>query len=53
MGIQRSLSHIHWPSLEDEKEERAEIGIHLYKKSCYVETFAPKRDVEQTNEYNT
>ena len=38
---------------EDEKEESVEIGgVNFHKKSCSVETFVPKRDVEQTYEYN-
>ena len=52
--IQSSISHIHWPLYEEEKEERVEIGrVNFHKKSCCIETFAPKGDVEQSYEYNT
>ena len=51
IGIQSSLSHIHGSLFEDEKEKTVEIGgINFLKKSCCVETFSPKRDVEQSNE---
>ena len=52
MCIQNSLSHIHWPLFEGEKGERVEIGVSFHKKSCCIKTFAPKREVEQTYEYN-
>ena len=42
IGIQSSLSLKHWPSFEDEKEERVEIGgVNFHKKSCCVEKIAP------------
>ena len=56
IGIQRSLCHIHWLFLYDEKEESFVIGgVNFHKTSCCVETFAPKRDVhvQQIYEYNT
>ena len=52
IGIQSNLSHIDWSLFEDEKEESVEIGgVNFHKKSCCFETFARKRDVEQTHEY--
>ena len=54
IDIQSSISHIHWPLFQDEKEERVEIGgFNFHKKSCCIETFAPERDVEQSYEYNS
>ena len=34
--IQNSLSHIHWPFFEDEKEESVEIGCVIIKKMRVV-----------------
>ena len=53
MCIQNSISHIHWQSFEDEKEESVDIGdVNFHNKSCCVETLIPKRDEEPTYEYN-
>ena len=53
IDIQSSISHLHWTLFEDKKEERDEIGgANFHKNSCCVETFAPKRDVEQSYQYN-
>ena len=53
IGIQSRISHIHLPLFEDAKKESIEIGVNFHKKSCCVETFASKRDVEKSYEYNT
>ena len=54
IGIQSSLSLIHWSLFEDEKKESVEIGGAIFHNaSRCVETFAPKRDAEQSYEYNT
>ena len=50
IGFQSSLSHIHLPLFEDEKEESVQMGgVYFHKKSA----FASERDVEQTYEDNT
>ena len=53
IGIQSNISHIHWPLFEVERERIELGGFNFHKTSCCVETFAPKRDVEQNYEYIT
>ena len=41
IGIQSSLSHIHWPLFEDDKEESVEIGGVNFTKSCVALKLLP------------